>query len=168
MLAEVKFYIEKLELNKHPEGGYFKEIYRSDEFILKENLPGRYSGKRNISTSIYFLLDEENISLFHKIKSDETWHFYDGSTIKIYTLQNGGELKINLLGKNLNDGESLQVLIEKGNWFCAEVVNKDLFGLVGCTVAPGFDFDDFELGKRNELIKIFPDHKKLIKRFTKG
>ena len=113
MLAEVKFYIEKLELNKHPEGGYFKEIYRSDEFILKENLPGRYSGKRNISTSIYFLLDEENISLFHKIKSDETWHFYDGSTIKIYTLQNGGELKINLLGKNLNDGESLQVLIEK-------------------------------------------------------
>lgn len=165
---KVKFYVDKLELQKHPEGGFYKEVYRSDEIIIKENLPGRYNSDRNFSTSNYFLLDGENVSLFHKIKSDEFWHFHDGSTIKIYKLKNDGELKINLLGKNLDEDESLQVIIEKGKWFCAEVVNKNLFGLVGCTVAPGYDFDDFKLGIRNELIKNFPDHKKLIEKFTKG
>ena len=83
MLSKVKYYIDKLELKKHPEGGYFKETYRSDEIIVKEKLPIRYNGSRNFLTSIYFLLDEENVSLFHKIKSDEIWHFYDGSAIKI-------------------------------------------------------------------------------------
>ena len=167
MDPKVKFYIDKLGLQKHPEGGYYKEIYRSDEIILKENLPGRYDGNRNFLTSIYFLLEEGSISLFHKIKSDEIWHFYDGSAIKIYTLKNDGELSVDFLGKNLDDGEMFQVIIEKGNWFCAEVVNKKSFVLAGCMVAPGFDFDDFKLAERNELIKNFPVHKKLIERFTK-
>lgn len=167
MNPKVKFYINKLELQKHPEGGYYKEVYRSNEIILKENLPGRYGGDRNYLTSIYFLLVEENVSLFHKIKSDEIWHFYDGSTIKIYILKNDGVLSVKLLGRNLESGESLQVIIKKNTWFCAEVVNKKSFGLVGCTVAPGFDFNDFKLAERDELIKNFPNHKELIKRFTK-
>ena len=167
MLPKVKYYIEKLGLKEHPEGGYFKEIYRSDEITKKENLPARFNGNRNFSTSIYFLLDEENISSFHKLNSDEIWHFYDGSAIKICTLKNNGELSVNVLGKNLDDGESLQVMIKKNSWFCVEVVNKESFGLVGCTVAPGFDFEDFTLAERDELIQKFPVHEKLIKRFTK-
>ncbi|HED07485.1 MAG TPA: cupin domain-containing protein [Ignavibacteria bacterium] len=167
MNPEVKFYIDKLELQKHPEGGYYKEVYRSDEIILKETLPGRYGSDRNYLTSIYFLLVEENVSLFHKIKSDEIWHFYDGSTIKIYILKNDGVLSVKLLGRNLESGESLQVIIKKDTWFCAEVVNKKSFGIVGCTVAPGFDFNDFKLAEKDELIKNFPNHKELIKRFTK-
>jgi len=167
MIKKVKYYIKELGLKEHPEGGYFKEVYRSDEIILKDNLPDRYNGHKNFSTSIYFLLNENDKSLFHKIKSDEIWHFYDGTAIKIYKLKNNGELKINLLGKNLKNGETLQMIIEKGNWFCAEVVDKKSFGLVGCTVAPGFDFDDFTLGRREELMKEFSEHKKLIKRFTK-
>ena len=168
MLKKVKYYIKNLELKKHPEGGYFNEVYRAKEEIKKENLPARFSGDRNFSTSIYFLLDEENISYFHKIKSDEIWHFYDGSTIRIYTIKNKDELSIGLLGRNISKGEQLQVIIKKGIWFCAEVVGKKDFGLVGCTVSPGFDFEDFTLAKRDTLLKKFPKHKKIIKRFTKG
>ncbi len=168
MNQKAKFYVDKLELQKHPEGGYYKEFYRSDEILYKDNLPKRFGGERNISTSIYFLLVEENVSLFHKIKSDEIWHFYDGSAIKIYTLKNDGILSVKLLGKNIDCGESLQIVIERSAWFCAEVVDKKSFGLVGCTVAPGFDFTDLELAERNDLLEKFPDHKKLIEGFTKS
>lgn len=168
MLKKVKYYIKNLGLKKHPEGGYFNEVYRSSEIIKKVNLPKRFNGNRNYSTSIYFLLDEENISHLHKIKSDEIWHFYGGSAIRIYTIKNNGELNTDLLGRNISKGEQLQVIIKKGNCFCAEVVDKNKFGLVGCTVSPGFDFEDFTLGKRDNLLKKFPKHKKIIKRFTKG
>jgi len=167
MLKKVKYYAENLNLKEHPEGGYFKEVYRSTEKIKKENLSGKFNGDRNFSTSIYFLLAGENISYFHKIKSDEIWHFYDGSTIRIYTIKNNGKLNVDLLGRNINYGEQLQVIIKKGSWFCAEVINKKSFGLVGCTVAPGFDFEDLALAKRGQLLKKYPNHKKIIERFTK-
>jgi len=165
--TKVDYYVKKLGLKEHPEGGYFKEVYRSSEKIKKDNLTSKFNGDRNISTSIYFLLVGDNISYFHKIKSDEIWHFYDGSTLRIYTIKNNGELNIDLLGRNINYGEKLQVIIKKGDWFCAEIINKKNFGLVGCTVSPGFDFEDFTLAKRGQLLKKYPSHKKIIERFTK-
>lgn len=167
MNEKAEYYVNKLKLIAHPEGGYFKEVYRSDEFIEAGCLQIRYKGKRTFSTSIYFLLEGKQISSFHKLKSDETWHFYDGSSVKIFIINEKGELIEKLLGKNLEKGEEIQFTIEKNNWFAAEVINKDLFSLIGCTVAPGFEFDDFQLAKREDLVDAFPEHKKLIERFTK-
>jgi len=157
-------YVKQLGLIKHPEGGYFKEVYRSGEIIRQNHLPKRYKSARNFSTSIYFLLEEKQFSSFHKLKSDELWHFYDGSAVLIYIIDKKGNLSFHKLGKQ--EGESFQLTIEKGNWFAAEVENKKSFSLFGCTVSPGFHFEDFELGNRYILINIFPHHKELINRLT--
>jgi predicted cupin superfamily sugar epimerase len=158
-------YIEKLQLTPHPEGGYFREIYRSDE-LLKDGLPDRYKGNRSFSTSIYFLLKGEQKSLLHKLKSDEIWHFYDGSPVKLYTIDSKGKVSQRLLGRNIDEGESMQLVIKRGYWFCAEVSDENSFSLFGCTVAPGFDFSDFELGERKELLKLYPQLAELVKTFT--
>jgi len=165
-MNKANFYIEKLNLIPHPEGGYFREVYRSDE-LLKNGLPNRYKGSRAFSTSIYFLLKGNQKSLLHKLKSDEVWHFYDGSSVKLYTIDSEGKVLQRLLGKNIDAGESMQLVIKKGYWFCADLSDENSFSLFGCTVAPGFDFSDFELGKRKELMQLYPQHEELIKRFTK-
>lgn len=167
MNEKAKYYINKLKLISHPEGGYFREVYRSGEFIEIDNLQNRYKTKRAFSTSIYFLLDGKQISSFHKLNSDETWHFYDGSPVKIVIINKNGKLAEKILGKNLDQEEQIQFTIKKNNWFAAEVINKNSFSLIGCTVAPGFEFDDFQLAKREMLIKDFPEYKKLIIHFTK-
>lgn len=168
MNEKAKYYIEKLIMNKHPEGGYYNEIYRAGEIFEADVLPGRYSGSRVFSTSIYFLLSEKDVSTFHRLKSDELWHFYDGCAIKIYIIDEGGSLEGVTLGSNLDNGERLQAVIPKNSWFGAELTDKSSFALVGCTVAPGFDFADFELGKREELIELFPRHKELILKLTRA
>lgn len=160
------YWIEKLELIKHPEGGYFKEVYRSDENIKETALPDRYQGKRSFSTSIYFLLNGDEFSNLHRIQSDETWHFYVGSTLELYVLSEDGRLVIHLLGRDLENGEHLQVTIPRNCWFGGKVKEPESYALLGCTVAPGFHFDDFELGDRNSLISLFPDHKEIIKELT--
>ena len=166
MHPKAKKYIKQLQLKKHPEGGYFKEIYRSGEMILPEHLPTRYKSSRNFSTSIYFLLTGKQISTFHLLQSDELWHFYDGSAVILYVINQKGELSIKKLGKK-KDCE-LQLTIEKQNWFAAELEDKKSFSLFGCTVSPGFEFEDFKMGRRDELIKNFPPHSDLIKRLTKS
>jgi predicted cupin superfamily sugar epimerase len=159
--------INKLNLQTHPEGGYFNEIYRSDDMIDKISLPKRYNGDRSISTSIYYMLEGEQVSLFHKLKSDEIWHFYTGSPIILHCLdEDKGYQKI-LIGNNIFNNEIPQYVIKQGIWFAAEVADKDSFSLVGCTVAPGFDFSDFQFAAKDELIKKFPVYKELIERFTK-
>jgi len=158
-------YIKQLQLKKHPEGGYYKEVYRSGEIILPSHLPKRYKSLRNFSTSIYFLLEGKQFSAFHLLQSDELWHFYDGSKVLLYIIDQKGNLTIKKLGRS-KDCE-LQLTIEKQNWFAAEVENKKSFSLFGCTVSPGFDFDDFKLGKRIELIGKFPKHKNIIDRLTR-
>lgn len=165
MNEKAKYYIQKLELIKHPEGGYFREIYRSSEMYFIDR--PKKALKRNASTSIYFLLDGKQVSKFHRLKSDELWHFYEGSTIKLYLINEAGEFSVLLLGKNLSDGEVFQVTISKNSWFAAEVLDKKSFSLIGCTVSPGFDFSDFELASRKKLLDHFPSHKKEIVRFTK-
>lgn len=154
--------IKKLKLKKHPEGGYFFEIYRSPINIGKNFLPKKFSGKRNLSTSIFFLLEGKNFSSFHKLKADEIWHFYSGVPLNIYVIKNSGRCKKIILGKN----HLYQVVIEAGQWFAAEVSEKNYYSLVGCTVSPGFDFRDFELGDREKLIKIYPNLADLVSRLT--
>jgi len=161
-----RYWIHGLNLKKHPEGGHFREVYRSEEVIKMENLPARYSCVKNFSTSIYFLLDREEVSRFHKLQSDEIWHFYYGSSITIHIINEQGTYTAHKLGRNLGEGEELQFVIPKLSWFAAEVVNKSQFSLIGCTVAPGFDFTDFTLGGREQLLTQFPEHKILIERFT--
>lgn len=165
MHPKAKQYIKQLQLKKHPEGGYFKEVYRSGEIILPAHLPKRYKSSRNFSTSIYFLLEGTQISAFHHLQSDELWHFYDGGNVLLCVINKKGDLLVKKLGRN--DDCELQLVIEKQNWFAAELEDKKSFALFGCTVSPGFEFEDFELGRRDDLIKKFPLHTDLIKHLTK-
>ncbi len=167
MNQKAAYYISKLNLIPHPEGGYFREVYRSEEKLNQESLPKRYNSERSISTSIYFLMEGDQVSTFHRIKSDETWHFYDGSGVKIYILANDGQISEILLGKNLEEMEFHQVTIKRNSWFGAEVLDKSSYALLGCTVAPGFDYDDFEIGNRNILLSLYPRHEKIIRKLTR-
>ena len=159
------YWIEKLGLEFHPEGGYFKETYRSKDRLHESKLPDRYSSSRVFGTSIYFLLTTESVSNFHRLASDEIWHYHQGGSAVIHMISNNGELTSKRIGHDLEAGESLQVVIPRGTWFAAEVV-KDHFILVGCTVAPGFEFEDFELADRKGLSSAYPQHQTLISRFT--
>jgi hypothetical protein len=159
-------YIKQLQLKKHPEGGYFREVYRSAERILPTHLPKRYKSFRNFSTSICFLLEGKQFSAFHLLQSDEIWHFYDGGAVFLYIINQKGELSVKKLGRSVDS--ELQLTIEKQNWFAAEVEDTKSFALFGCTVSPGFEFEDFELGKRDDLLKKFPQHSDVIKRLTKS
>lgn len=163
MNLKAKYYIDKLDLIKHPEGGYYKEVYRSAEYFIVPDYSYKKK-KRNYATSIYFLLEGNDKSHFHKLCSDEIWHFYDGSDIKIILIDPDGNLEEIILGK---EAGVFQYTILKDYWFAAEVIDKNLFALIGCTVAPGFDFEDFTLAKREYLIKLFPQHEKIIKKFTR-
>jgi len=167
MNDKADFYISKLQLNPHPEGGYYKEVYRSDEIIEAVHLPVRYKSSRAFSTSIFFLLKNDQVSMFHKLKSDEIWHFYDGCGVKIYVIEKNGIKREVLLGNKLEQGELPQVIINKNSWFGAELLNKSSFCLIGCTVSPGFEFKDFKLGEREKLLKLFPQHENIIKKLTK-
>jgi predicted cupin superfamily sugar epimerase len=166
MLNSADYWIEKLELKIHPEGGYFNEVYRSNEEIEPRTFPIRYKGKRCFSTSIYFLLKEKQFSAFHKLQSDELWHFYEGSAIEIFIIDEDANLTIKKLGRNFGEDESFQLMIRRGNWFAARLLDTSGYSLIGCTVAPGFNFEDFELGKREILISQFPQHTDLIKQLT--
>ena len=167
MHPKAEYYIRQLDLKRHPEGGYFKEIYRSHEFIEQNALPSRFSGRRSFSTSIFFLLEGKDISTFHKLKSDEQWHFYDGVPIKIYLLNKIRGLNEIVLGSNIEKDEQYTAIIKKGTWFAAELADKNSFALIGCTVAPGFEFDDFEIASRQKLIEEFPAYKKLITQLSR-
>ncbi|MEM7296963.1 MAG: cupin domain-containing protein [Bacteroidota bacterium] len=158
--------IQSLNLQPHPEGGYFKETYRSDGIIEANSLSNNYSGKRNYSTSIYFLLTSDSFSAFHKIHQDEIWHFYEGSPIELHTISESGAHTRHLIGSDISNGEVYQLTIPGNHWFASKVLDPNSYSLVGCTVAPGFDFDDFTLVKRNDLVASFPLHQKLIEEFT--
>ena len=158
-------YIEHLQLLPHPEGGYYKESYRSPGSIPGSCLPG-FAGDRSFSTAIYFLLEQGDFSAFHRIKSDECWHFYEGGTLLIHVLQNGG-YACNKLGKEISKGEVLQFVVPAGAWFASEPADGISFALVGCTVAPAFDFGDFEMAKKESLVQEFPEHTSLINRLCR-
>ena len=161
------YWIEKYNLLPHPEGGYYAETYRSSESVDKGALPERFTGNRSFSTGIYFLLGKENFSAFHRIKADEMWHFYAGDALDIFVIYpESGQLEIIKLGSNPDNGETFQAVVPAGTWFGSRPAAGSDYCLVGCTVAPGFDFEDFEMADREILIDLFPQHKKMIQELT--
>lgn len=153
--------IERLKLEAHPEGGFYKETYRSD-FVIKTD----QQQTRNISTAIYFLLKDEDKSLFHRIQSDELWFFHQGEALEIVCIENN-ELRTIILGNDMANGEVPQAKIPANIWFGSRIKNAIGYSLVSCTVAPGFDFLDFELANREMLTLEFPHLREIIQDFTK-
>lgn len=167
-LEGADYLIDKLRLTAHPEGGYFKETYCSDIAIRKDAFPKGYTGERPLMTAIYFLLKGDDFSAFHRLKSDELWHFYLGSSMTIWIIRPNGELDELKLGNQMGNNEVCQATIPAGCWFGASVDDKESFSLVGCTVSPGFHFDDFELAQRDDLIRTYPAHEAIIRMLTRG
>jgi predicted cupin superfamily sugar epimerase len=161
------YWIENLQLTKHPEGGAFREVYRSSATMQTPGLFNKNVQERNVSTSIYFLLQDDEFSSFHRIASDELWHFYFGNTLIVYEIDSStGKLVEHQLGINFDEGEVFQTVVKAGNWFGAKVKDGG-YALCGCTVAPGFDFADFELAERKKLIAEYPQHEELITKLTR-
>ena len=154
--------IERYNLQAHPEGGHYLQTYYSTETMAADALPGRFGGKRCFSTAIYFLLAGKQFSAFHRIKSDELWHFYNGVGLHIYVLHPDGRGEVLKLGADLANGYSFQQVVPAGCWFASKPIDENGFSFVGCTVAPGFDFADFEMAKKDELIKQYPQYKDWI------
>ena len=167
MTSQAQYWIDKLQLLPHPEGGYYRETYRAELSVAEEALPG-FTGPRSISTAIYFLLDGQNFSAFHRLRSDEVWHFYAGGPLVIHVINEGsGDYAKIRLGSEVEDGQVPQAVIRAGWWFACQVRDPESFTLLGCTVAPGFDFADLEMAERRELMEAFPQHRELIERFTR-
>ncbi len=160
--------VKELELLPHPEGGYYKETYRSEGKIAHTCLSSDFSGDRNMATGIYFLIETGNFSALHKIKSDETWHFYYGDALEVIEIDEKGNLIITQIGSDILKGETFQYTVKANTWFGSRVCNNGNFSLVGCTVYPGFDFNDFELGKRHDLVQLFPQHETIITQLTRS
>ncbi|MDX2005850.1 MAG: cupin domain-containing protein [Meiothermus sp.] len=157
-MSEPQFWIDHFGLQRHPEGGYFAEFYRSSQTVETAR------GPRPAGTSIYFLLEQGDFSAFHRLQSDELWHFYWGSALTLWVIEPSGQLATLRLGADPAQGQSLQALVPKNTWFAAQ---PDGCALVGCTMAPGFDYADFELAERAELSRLYPQHAELIGRFTR-
>jgi uncharacterized protein len=160
-------WIASLGLVPHPEGGFYRETYRAPEVIAVEHLPARFGGARACSTAIYFLLPGDQISALHRIKSDEIWHFYAGGALTLTLIHPDGRLEAHRLGPDPERGESFQSLVPAGCWYGATVDDPAGYALVGGTVAPGFDFADFELADRAMLLATFPQHRQTILRLTR-
>lgn len=166
-MKSAEYWIKALNLQPHPEGGFYKETYKSNERFQSSSLPSRYNDSRPFGTSIIFLITSQNFSSFHQLKSDEVWHFYDGSALALYLISNEGKLETHVLGKNVDRGESLQVLMPHSHWFAGEVAQPESYALVGCTVFPGFEYDDLILGSKKTLCEKYPKHRALITRLTR-
>lgn len=161
MIKTKEEWVRSLDMTAHPEGGWFKETYRSkNEFI-----PSEIGKSRNYSTSIVFLLGTDDVSHFHKIKSDELWCYHAGSACVIHTINSDGVVKSVKLGTNIEQGEQLQYVVPAGVIFGSESSGE--YSLVGCVVSPGFDFQDFKLYETEELKQLVKGNEKLIEKFTK-
>jgi predicted cupin superfamily sugar epimerase len=167
MRPDASYWIKKLQLTQHVEGGAFRETYRSELTIPHTVLPLFFQGDRNASTTIYFLLASGQFSAFHRIAADEVWHFYFGDPLLVHEINHNGRLITHLLGTNPEKGESFQTVIKAGSWFASVPAPGSEYALVGCTVAPGFDFADFELAERAALSQQYPEHTELIQQLTR-
>ena len=163
-------WVEQLGLLPHPEGGYYRETYRAAESIPAAALPPRFGGERAFSTAVYFLLTADAFSAWHRIRSDELWHFYAGDPVTLHVLDADGRGTLQRAQLGCGPGASClpQIVIPVGAWFAAEIEPPGRFALVGCTVAPGFDFADFELGERQALAARYPQHRLAIERLSRA
>jgi uncharacterized protein len=167
MQTAVEGLIKGLSLERHPEGGYYRQTYRSKGTIPVSVLPAGFTGSRSFATGIYFLLAGDDFSAFHRIRSDEMWHFYAGSSLIIHVIHPGGEYDQIRLGRDILGGEVFQAVVTGGCWFAAHLNDPSDYALVGCTVAPGFDFDDFELADCQDLNEKYPQHAAIITKLTR-
>ncbi len=167
MRPDASYWIQKLELTSHVEGGAFRETYRSELTIPHGVLPLFFQGDRSASTSIYFLLAAGQFSAFHRIAADEVWHFYFGDPLFVHEINHSGRLVTHRLGTDPGKGESFQTVVKAGSWFASIPAPGSEYALVGCTVAPGFDFADFELADRTALARQYPEHAGLIHKLTR-
>ena len=164
-MSVAKPWIEQLALEPHPEGGFYKEHYRAPLVLDHAALPQRFGGPRAVCTSIYYLLEQGDFSAFHRIRSDELWHFYDGDALDVFIITSSGELEVLRLGRGAE--ENLCGVVPAGRWFASRPATDSVFSLVGCTVAPGFDFSDFEMGRRDALIETYPALTEIIESLTR-
>ncbi len=160
--------IELLKLSPHPEGGFYRETYRSEDSLAKAALPARYTGPREISTAIYYLLEAGNFSALHRVQSDEIFHFYLGDPVELFTISSTGTGQRTIIGPDIGRGQRPQVQVPKDTWQGLRVAAVGAMALLGATVAPGFAFDDFEMGDRATLIGTFPDLVDDIETFTRS
>lgn len=165
--TERKALISGLSLLPHPEGGWYKEVYRSRENIPSNALPERYNDDRSLGTSIYYLLGKDDFSAFHRIQSDELWYFLKGDPLELLVLMPDGKLGQFVLGLDNSGVISYQLCIPSGHWFAARLKEGGHYALMGTAVVPGFDFADFEMGEEEMLVKEFPDHAGLIRQLCR-
>lgn len=160
--------IAQLELVPHPgEGGYFRETYRARLSIPADALPNEYGGPRSAATAIYYLLTPDEFSAIHRVASDEVFHFYAGDPIEMLQLASDGRGQVIRLGNDLSAGLQPQVVVPAGVWQGCRLVPGGRWGLMGCTVAPGFEFADFTIGQRGPLVAQYPDHAALVEALTR-
>lgn len=155
-MKNAQFWIKHLALEPHPEGGYFKEVYRSQNQFT----PQEIGAQRNYATSIYFLIEASNVSHFHSILQDELWYYHAGDPLVLHILNENGTHSEIKIGPNPNCGEQLQAVVPAKKIFGSTTTGA--FSLVSCMVAPGFDFNDFKLYKKSELLAKFPQQKTII------
>lgn len=167
MQERVQQLISHYRMQPHPEGGYYLQSYKSSGSIAVSSLPEDFSGPRPFSTAIYFLLEQGNFSAFHRIKSDECWHFYEGGCLHVHILYPDGEWKTVRLGSDISKGEVYQFVVPANCWFASEPAPGTGYSLVGCTVSPGFDFADFELANATILSNEYPAHATFIQRLCR-
>jgi predicted cupin superfamily sugar epimerase len=166
-METAQHWIDRLNLQPHPEGGWYRQTYRAALTLPRSALAG-HSGDRAASTAIYFLLADEQFSALHRLHSDEVWHFYAGSGLIVHVIAPDGEYQQLLLGSDTEAGEQFQAVVPAGCWFGSSLRHPNTYALVGCTVAPGFDFADFEMAKRNQLTAQYPQHRTIIGRLTRS
>ncbi len=168
MNPQAQEYIQNLQLEAHPEGGYYRRTYQSNIVLPSTALPNRFKNSRLAASAIYFLLTTDSFSAFHRLEADELWHFYAGTSVMLYLIHPDGRLQTIEVGNPLNNpNATFQALIPAQTWFAASVIAADSYALVGCTLAPAFDFEDFELAEKTELLKEYPQHVDLIERFVR-
>jgi len=156
-MKSAEYYINNLNMEKHIEGGYFKESFISKDEVNKD---------KKLWSSIYFLLRTGEVSNFHRLKSDELWYYHDGEALTIYMITPEGKLITRKLGKNIEKGETPQVLVEQGCIF-GSAMDNDGYALVGCMVSPAFEYSEFELFKRDYLLELYPNYKDTIIKLTR-
>lgn len=156
-MKTAEYYIKELNMEPHVEGGYFKESFISNDEVRKD---------KKLWSSIYFLLETGEVSNFHRLKSDELWYYHDGEPLTIYMITPDGELVTSLLGNNIENGETPQVLVPKDCIF-GSAMNNEGYALVGCMVSPAFDYKEFELFDREHLLSLYPEHRDVILKLTR-
>ncbi|MFM7645842.1 MAG: cupin domain-containing protein [Sphingomonadales bacterium] len=154
--------IEKYQLIPHPEGGHYCSTYRAPLVLPPSSLPESFGGHRPVSTAIFFLLQAGDFSGFHRIKSDECWHFYQGDPLWVHCLDQQGQYKRYTLGAGMDSDHHFQLVVPAGTWFASEPATGSAYSFVGCTVSPGFDIADLEMGSAARLAARYPQQQELI------